>query len=138
MPMICPKFREASQLDDSVLQLLSAPSNGWLDDADDLRSILSGIKRKWSELDLPGESFYQEIQEEAAALEIRQDRKRSTQRLQELLSRQLGCDNDGWVATDCWNEVLPRYREIYRSFVESVAESVPNEEADDLWPFDQR
>lgn len=137
-PMICPKFREASQLDDSVLQLLSAPSNGWLDDADSLRSILSNIKQMWTELGLPGESFYRETQEEAQALETRLDRRRATQQLQEFLSRRLGCDHDGWVAADRWDEVLPRYREIYRSFVESVAESDPDEDADGLWPFDQR
>jgi hypothetical protein len=138
VPLICPKFCEASQLDGSVLQLLAAPSNGWLDDADALSSILSNIKCQWSELELPGESFYQETQEDAEALETRLDRRRATQRLQKLLSRQLGCDNDGWVAADRWDEVLPRYREIYRSFVESVAESDPDEDADVLWPFDQR
>jgi len=138
VPSICPKFREASQLDDSVLQLLSAPSNGWLDDADSLRSMLSNIKQRWTELELPGESFYQETQEEAEALETRLDRRQATQRLREFLSGQLGCDHDGWVAADRWDEVLPRYCEIYRSFVESVAESDPGEDADDLWPFDQR
>jgi len=56
VPSICPKFREASQLDDSVVQLLSAPSNGWLDDAYSLRSMLSNLKQKWTELGLPGES----------------------------------------------------------------------------------
>jgi hypothetical protein len=138
VPSICPKFREASRLDDSVLQLLSAPSNGWLDDADSLRSMLSNIKQKWTELGLPGESFYQETQDETKTLETRLDRRRATQRLQEFLSRQLGCDNDGWVATERWDNVLPRYREIYRNFVESVAQSDPEEDADDLWPFDQR
>jgi hypothetical protein len=137
-PLICPKFREASQLDDCVLQLLSAPSNGWLDDADALRSILSNIKSRWSELEFPGEGFYQETQEEAQALETRLDRRRATKRLQEFLSRQLRCDHDGWVAADRWDEVLPQYRDIYRSFVESVAESDPDEDAEGLWPFDQR
>lgn len=138
VPSICPKFREASQLDGSVLQLLAAPSNGWLDDADSLRSMLSNVGQKWTELELPGESFYQATQEEAAALETRLDRRRATQRLQEFLARRLGCDDDGWVESSRWDEVLPRYREIYRSFVESVAESDPGEDADDLWPFDQR
>jgi hypothetical protein len=138
VPSICPKLREASQLDDSVVQLLSAPSNGWLDDDDSLRSMLSNLKQKWTELGLPGESCYQETQEEAKALETRLDRRQATERLRKFLSRQLGCDNDGWVATDRWEDVLPRYREIYRSFVESVAESDPDEDADDLWPFDQR
>jgi hypothetical protein len=138
VPMICPKFREASQLDHSVLQLSAAPSNGWLDDADALRSILSGIKQVWTELELPGESFYQETQEEAQALETRLDRRRATQQLQEFLARRLGCDNDGWVAANRWDEVLPQYRDIYRSFVESVAESDPDEDAEGLWPFDQR
>jgi hypothetical protein len=110
VPSICPKFREASQLDDSVLQLLSAPSNGWLDDADSLRSMLSNIKQKWTELGLPGESFYQVTKEEAEALETRLDRRQATQRLQESLSRQLGCDHDGWVAADRWDEILPQYR----------------------------
>jgi hypothetical protein len=137
-PLICPKFREASRLDDSVLQLLSAPSNGWLDDADALRSILSDIKQRWTELELPGESFYQETSEEAPALEIRLDRRRATQQLQEFLTRRLGCDNDVWVAANRWDEVLPQYRDIYRSFVESVAESDPDEDAEGLWPFDQR
>jgi hypothetical protein len=87
---------------------------------------------------LPGESIYQETQEEAAALETRLDRRQGTQRLQEFLSRQLGCDHDGWVATHRWDEILPQYRQIYRSFVEFVAESDPEEDADALWPFDQR
>jgi hypothetical protein len=113
-------------------------SNGWLDDDDSLRSMLSNLKQKWTELGLPGESCYQETQEEAKALETRLDRRQATERLRKFLSRQLGCDNDGWVATDRWEDVLPRYREIYRSFVESVAESDPDEDADDLWPFDQR
>ena len=138
VPSICPKFREASQLDGSVLQLLAAPSNGRLDDADSLRCMLSNVEQKWTELGLPGESFYQATQEEAAALETRLDRRRATQRLQEFLARRLGCDDDGWVESSRWDEVLPRYREIYRSFVESVAESDPGEDADDLWPFDQR
>jgi hypothetical protein len=138
VPSICPKFREASQLDGSVLQLLAAPSNGWLDDTDSLRSMLSNVEQKWTELGLPGESFYQATQEEAAALETRLDRRRATQRLQEFLARRLGCDDDGWVAAGRWDEVLARYREIYRSFVESVAESDPGGDADDLWPFDQR
>lgn len=138
VPSICPKFRETSQLDDSVLQLLSAPSNGWLEDADSLRLILSNIKQKWTELELPGDSFYQHTEKEAEALEVRLDRKRSTQRLREFLSRHLGCDDDGWVAAHRWDDILPRYREIYRSFVKSVAKSDPDEDADDLWPFDQR
>jgi hypothetical protein len=100
VPILCPKFREASQLDDSVLQLLAAPSNGWLEDADALRSILSNIKQVWTELELTGESFYRETQDEAEALETRLDRRRATQQLQEFLSRQLGCDNDGWVAAN--------------------------------------
>jgi hypothetical protein len=118
VPSICPKFREASQLDDSVLQLLSAPSNGWLNDADSLRSMLSNIKQKWTELGLPGESFYQETQEEAAALETRLDRRQGTQRLQEFLSRQLGCDHDGWVAADRWDEIS---RSIARSTAASLS-----------------
>jgi hypothetical protein len=48
VPSICPKFREASQLDGSVLQLLAAPSNGWLEDADFLRSMLSNVEQKWT------------------------------------------------------------------------------------------
>ena len=32
VPMICEKLREASGLDNSIIQLLAAPSNGWLAD----------------------------------------------------------------------------------------------------------
>lgn len=37
-----------------------------------------------------------------------------------------------------WDEVLPLYREIHRGFVRSVAESGTGEDADELWPWDQR
>jgi hypothetical protein len=138
VPTICPKFCEASKLDVSVLQLLSAPSHKWLEDEDCVQMILRDIKKKWSALGLPGESFYQPSREEAVALELRLDHTRDLQKLRGMISQHVGCDNDGWVAADCWDDALPRYRDMYSSFVESVAESDPDEDADALWPFDQR
>lgn len=146
VPQICSKFREASELDASVVQLLAAPSNGWLDDADSVRSILSDINKKWVELGLPGESIYQETHEEAEALQHRMEKSRASERLREHLSRRLGCDADGWVPMDRWEEVLPHYQEEYRRFIASVVEDGLSEEdkakairdANALWPFDQR
>lgn len=46
VPMICDKLREASQLDISVIRLLEAPRNGWLNDEDYLRPDLSAVARK--------------------------------------------------------------------------------------------
>jgi hypothetical protein len=135
---ICSKFREASKLDASVLQLLSAPSHKWLEDEDSVQMILRDIKKKWSTLGLPGQSFYQPTREEAEALEIRLDHTRDRQTLRGMISQGVGCEHDGWVAVDCWDEALPRYREMYRHFADSIAEEDPNEDVDALWPFDQR
>ena len=146
VPKICEKLREAAEIDVSVVRLLAAPSNGWLDDEDSVRSILSDIKRKWMDLDLPGESIYQETPEKVHALQHRLEKTRATQKLREYLSRRLGCDIDGWVSIDRWEEVLSKYREEYRRFIASAVEDGLSDEAkrqaihdaNALWPFDER
>lgn len=138
VPTICPKFCEASKLDVSVLQLLSAPSHKWLEDAVCVQMILWRIRKKWSAPGLPGECFYQPTREEAEALEIRLDFTRDIEKLKGYISQGVGCEHDGWVAADCWDEVLPQYREMYRHFADGIAEEHPDEDVDALWSFDQR
>ena len=146
VPIICEKLREASVLDNTLIQLLAAPSNGWLADEDFLRPALSDITQRWKYLGLPGRSSYQESPAEEEALRARLNETRATQQLKEYLSKRLGCDIDGWVPIERWEEVLPRYREEYRRFVEAMAGEEPNtmdmeatiRKADAIWPFDQR
>ena len=94
VPMICDKLREASQLDTSVIQLLAATRNGWLTDEDCLGPVPSAITRKWTNLDLPGQSNYLETPAETRALRVRLDKTSATQRLRGYLLRRLGSDSD--------------------------------------------
>lgn len=144
--MIRDKLREASQPDVSVIQHLAALSNGWLTDENFIRPVLSDIARKWKDLGLPGQSNYRESPTEADALRVGLGKTRATQQLREHLKSRLGCDADGRVPIGRWEEVLRRYREEYRHFVEALVEKMWDtmdkesavHEADALWPLDQR
>lgn len=146
MLQICPKFRDASALDPSLLNFLTAGSAGWLNDTVSMRSILADLGEKWEELGLPCQSVYRPGRDEMEELRHRSDEIQSTRQLRNHLSRLLGCDTDGWVPTDRWEEILPRYLEEYHRFIASCVEGRCDTEdrataiakANELWPFDQR
>jgi hypothetical protein len=74
------------------------------------------------------------------------DEAKTDHRLREHLARLLGCQTDGWVPVEKWEEVLPVYRREYGQFLKSFLEEAATDEekaaaireADRLWPFDQR
>ncbi|WPG98766.1 Hypothetical protein R9X50_00156200 [Acrodontium crateriforme] len=143
---ICPKFRDASALDPSILNFLAAGSAGWVQNTFYMRSILAELGRKWEELGLPDKSVYQPGGNELEQLRHLTDEMQSTRRLREHLSRLLGCDTDGWVPMDRWDQTLARYLEEYNRFIASCVEDRFEAEdkataiakANKLWPFDQR
>ncbi|KAK6001278.1 hypothetical protein QM012_002609 [Aureobasidium pullulans] len=130
----------------ALCRFLTAASSGWLDDPVCIRSVLADLGGQWHDLGLPGTSLYQPTQADTEALSVQLDEFESTQRLREYLSRLLGCDHDGWVSAERWDEVLPVYREQYEKFVESCVaskeqhetEAAALEKAQRLWPFDMR
>jgi hypothetical protein len=145
MLQICPKSRAACALDRTLNSFLAAGSAGWLKDPVTMRSILLELGQKWEELGLPGQSFYQPYGDEAEVFKRQLDMVKTQNRLREHLARLLGCQTDGWVAAEKWDEVVPVYREEYRQFMRSHLEEQGAEdearvtcEADQLWPFDQR
>lgn len=143
---ICPKSRAAHDLDSSLVHLLAAGSAGWLKDAVSMRQILLEVGAKWEELQLPGESFYKPGDTEAAELKRQFDVMKTDRQLRDHLARLVGCQTDGWVPVERWDEVLPVYRKEYRRFVESFLNEAHTDEekaaavreANSLWPFDQR
>lgn len=88
-PYMCPKFREASELDDGVLQLLSAPASGLLEleNANFLRVYLFQVMIEWTELNLPGKSLFRQTRKDARALDVRLRPRMFVQWLREFLSR---------------------------------------------------
>nr|POE72025.1 hypothetical protein CFP56_11901 [Quercus suber] len=146
MLQICPKSRAASALDRSLIGLLAAGSAGWLKDPVSMRSILLELNENWEELGLPNQGFYRPYEDESEELKRQLDMVKTERRLREHLAGHLGCQTDGWVATEKWDEVVPKYREEYHRFIECYIEensadeeeAVLIREADQLWPFDQR
>ncbi|KAK5115920.1 hypothetical protein LTR62_000376 [Meristemomyces frigidus] len=145
MSHICSETRAAYLMDSTLNSFLAAGSNGWLKDPVTTRLILLELHQKWTELGLPGQSFYQPRGEETEELERQSDTAKTSNGLQEHLSRLLGCDTDGWIPVEKWEEVLPIYREEYRRSVTAHTdeggagnEAKATREADQIWPFDQR
>ena len=122
MLQICPKSRAAYALDRTLSSFLAAGSAGWLKDAISMRLILLELGQKWEELELPGQGFYQSCGDEAEELERQLDTVRLDNRLRQHLARLLGCETDGWVAAEKWDEVLPIYRAEYSQFIRSYSE----------------
>jgi len=143
---VCPKLGQAISLDPLLCRYLAAGSSGWLDDSLSLRSLLTDMGDRWQELGLPDDRMYQPSHEDTKALEVELDERESTQRLRMYLARLLGCETDGWVRADKWDEILPRYREQYGNFVHSCVESREEgeseseavEKAQRLWLYDLR
>lgn len=147
MAYLCPKLGEAaSALDPLLCRYMAAPSFGWLDDMVPILSLLTDLSRKWADLGLPDRSLYQPSEMDIQALNVQLDELESMQRLKMYLVRLLGCETDGWVNVERWEEVLPIYREQYEQFKiaciasreEGENEDEAIERAERLWPFDQR
>ena len=146
MQQTCEKLRPASRLDHTLLQVLAAPSFGWIDKEILVELLLNNLAKKWEQLGLLGQSMYQPS--EAEDVLQRLDEYQAKRQVQDHLTRLLRCDNDGWIANDRWKEVLPQYRLEYNRFVESVVnteeckteeeKAMAVEKADRLWPYDQR
>ena len=74
------------------------------------------------------------------------DDMESEHRLQMSLVRVLDCGSDGWVAANRWEEVLPKYREPFRGWIDTAAttqldpddERMRLEKAEGRWPFGMR
>jgi hypothetical protein len=146
MLQVCLKSRAASALDQSLVHFLAAGSAGWLKDQVSMRKILLELGEKWEGLGLSGSSVYQPGEDEAGELDRLLDEAKTDHRLREHLARLLGCQTDGWVPVEKWEEVLPVYRREYGQFLKSFLEEAATDEekaaaireADRLWPFDQR
>ncbi|KAF2150526.1 hypothetical protein K461DRAFT_269966 [Myriangium duriaei CBS 260.36] len=146
MLRICPGYREAAALPTTITNFLAAPSAGWLRDSASLHTLLTNLRDRWDHFDLPGRSLYQPGAQEAGGMAEMRDEQVAKQELRDHLVKLLECDNDGWVARDRWEEVLPKYREEYRRFLMSQVEDLKSErekaaamaKADRMWPFDQR
>lgn len=117
MLQICPNTRAACSLDPSMVRLLAAGSAGWLKDTLWIQKMLLELGAKWKELGLPGQSHYRPDEVEMKDSEHRLDLLKADQRLREHLARLLGCNTDGWVPKERWDEVLPVYRKEYQGFV---------------------
>ncbi|KAB8346323.1 hypothetical protein FH972_023367 [Carpinus fangiana] len=141
---VSPKVGKAAALDDSILRVLTDSHTAWKTGRAAVRSQLMDLAQRWADLGLPGNCPYHPNAEELELQKREFDDLESTQRLRFFLARALGCDTDGWVAADRWDDVLPRYRDLYKGWMESAKSShdpeypVSPEKADKLWPFDGR
>jgi hypothetical protein len=139
-------YREAGRLGQTLLSFLAAGHCGWLKDPTTLQVLLLNLYEDWTDLGLPGQCPYQPSTEEIARAHEVRERLQTTQRLKQLLSRNLRCDFDGWVAESRWDEVVPLYRAIYDDFVASYTDGIVDaslkdqarQEANSIWPFDLR
>jgi hypothetical protein len=141
-----PGYREAGRLSQTLLSFLAAAHFGWLKDPISSQVLLFNLSEDWNDLGLPGQRPYYPTADETARVKDVSEKAQTTQRLKQLLSRNLKCDLDGWVAESRWDEVLPLYRAHYDDFVASYLDGIsdPHEEAqarreaDSTWPFDFR
>jgi hypothetical protein len=143
---IHPGYREAGRLSQILLSFLAAAHFGWLQDPATLQVLLLNLSEEWNDLGLPGQCPYRPTTDETERAREVREKAQTTQRLKLLLSRNLKCDFDGWVAEARWNEVIPLYRAHYNDFVDSYLDGISDahnkeqarREADSIWPFDFR
>lgn len=146
MILLCPKLGKATTLNPALCRYLANISSGCSDEPILLQSLLTDVRKEWSDLGLPGICPYQPDQEEVKSLSVELDHLESTQRLQAFLSRLLRCETDGWIEEGRWDDVVPIYREQYAEFVSACIASREHhetvqdaeEKANKLWPFDLR
>jgi hypothetical protein len=139
-------YREAGRLGQTLLSFLAAGYCGWLKDPTTLQVLLLNLYEDWSDLGLPGQCPYQPSTKEIARAREVRERLQTKKRLKQLLSQNLKCDLDGWVAGSRWDQVVPLYRAIYDDFVASYTDGIDDapskeqarQEASSTWPFDLR
>lgn len=139
-------YREANRLGQTLLSFLAAGHFGWLKDPTSLQVLLLNLSEDWSDLGLPGSCPYYPTADETERARAIREKVQTTQRLKQLLCRNLKCDLDGWVAESRWDEVVPLYRAHYDDFMASYLDGVSDahekeqarREADSIWPFDFR
>ncbi|RMZ80747.1 hypothetical protein DV738_g2621, partial [Chaetothyriales sp. CBS 135597] len=139
-------YREANRLGQTLLSFLAAGHFGWLKDPTSLQVLLLNLFEDWNALGLPGHCPYHPSADETERARGIREKVQTTQRLKQLLSRNLKCDLNGWVAESRWDEVIPLYRAHYDDFMASYLDGVDDahdkeqarREADSTWPFDFR
>jgi hypothetical protein len=95
---IHPGYCEACTHGRTLLSFLAAGHFGWLKDPSTLQILLLNLTEDWKELGLPGKCAYIPTADEREKAKDIRERVETTQRVQQLLSRNLKCDVDGWVA----------------------------------------
>jgi hypothetical protein len=139
-------YREANRLGQTLLSFLAAGHFGWLKNPTTIQILLLNLSEDWSKLGLPGQCPYHPTVDEAEEIRELREKVQTTQRLKQLLSRNLKCDLDGWVAESRWDEVIPLYRAHYDDFMATYVDGISDahekeqarQEANSIWPFDFR
>jgi hypothetical protein len=89
---------------------------------------------------------YRPTTDEAERIRGLREKVQTTQRLKQLMSRNLKCDLDGWVAELRWHEVIALYRAHCEDFMAPYLDGISDahekeqarQEAESIWPFDFR
>jgi hypothetical protein len=139
-------YREANGLGQTLLSFLAAGHFGWLKNPATIQILLLNLSEDWDELDLPGQCPYRPTTDEAERIRGLREKVQTTQRLKQLMSRNLKCDLDGWVAESRWHEAIALYRAHYDDFMASYLDGISDaheieqarQEAESIWPFDFR
>lgn len=137
-----PKIGPATQLDEDLVNLLTTSHTGWRNGAAAMRSQLMKVSEKWSDLGFPGSCPYTPTPEEHEMQQLHWEDFETVQRLRMFLSRSLGCDTDGWVATEHWDEAVAKHEALYADWMQRARDTKDSEspltltKAPRLWPFD--
>ncbi|OQO04824.1 hypothetical protein B0A48_07841 [Cryoendolithus antarcticus] len=142
----CYKMGKAVALDPVYRHFLAASHFGWLTKEIELISLINDIARLWNAIGMIGECPYKVSNEDRERVRMMTEDQNGRERMRSYLVRALGCQPDGWVDPEKWDETLPLYRNIYEKWIETSlnereegeTEGEARAAADRIWPFDLR
>jgi hypothetical protein len=134
-----PIIAKARSTDSMLIRPFLHCNVSWRDSAPAVRQELIELSVQWKDRGLNGACPYDPTTEELERHEEQYADFEMALNLKLGLMRSLHTDSDGWVASADWDTVKHAHDEMFREWLRTAeeAESLDEEKARELWPFDQ-
>jgi hypothetical protein len=134
-----PIIAKARNTDSTLIRPFLHCNVSWRDSVPAVRQELIELYVQWKDRGLDGSCPYDPTTEELERHEEQYADFEMALNLKLGLMRSLHTDSDGWVASADWDTVKHAHDEMFREWLRTAeeAESLDEEKARELWPFDQ-